>query len=144
MPGPPHLPSEAPYWQASLRMGSPALLKGEWPDSLFQRQSSSLPWHPIPPFHSSVLVRACMRPEIGCLNRQHTGLRLTVVQRTRQASRLGWRCPVAVGWIWRLTLCAHASLSGAAGRLGGQALCNHYSTTTRQSETQRSGIPSSC
>jgi hypothetical protein len=118
-----------------------------------QRLSSSLPWHPIPPYHSSVPVRACMRRETACASSQqkshgelsrHTGSGLAVAQKTRRESRLGWRRPVAVGWRWRWTLCAHASLSGAAGRRRGQGLCNHYSTAARQSETQRSGIPSSC
>lgn len=49
-----------------------------------------------------------------------------------------------MGWIWRYSLCVHASLSGAAGRRCGQGLCNDYSSNARQSETQRSGIPSSC
>lgn len=73
----------------------------------------------------------------------HTGSRYAVEQKTCVESHLGWRRPVAVGWIWQWTLCERASLSGAAEKRYGQALCNHYSTTARPSETQSNGIPSS-
>lgn len=94
-----------------------------------------------------------MRRETACSRRQqssqgtlrlHAGRRLAGAQKRQWARRLGWRGPVAAGWRWRWILCAHASLSGAAGRRRGQALCHHYSTAGRQSETQRSGLPSSC
>lgn len=107
------------------------------------------------PYHGFVRVHACMR-QGSCSSSQQTAQRATslhagpstapklaVERNTCVESHLGSRCPVAVGWIWRWILCEHASLSWAAGKRRGQALCNHYSSTARTSETRSNSIPSS-
>lgn len=120
-------------------------------DSSFPKKCARLPCSPVQPYHGFSLVPACTRlgscsSSLQVAQREpslHIGLRLVVERKLFVESRLGPRCPVAVGWIWQWTLCEHASLFWAAGRRRGQALCNHYSSTARRSETQSNGIPSS-
>src|SRR5690242_7680688 len=131
----------APWMRASLQMGLRAPLMEPILDSCSQRPRSSFPDYPVPSCRSFVPADECTPlGRASCSSRQQSVLaavspptepRLVVAQKGCVESHLGLRCPVAVGWRWRSILYEHASLSWAAARRYGQALCIHYSTTAR-------------